>query len=1109
MNKASRHQRGLLADGAFTFFLWGVAVAQPLFDLLARGAEFFVVRRSEPLDILILAAILSGLIPALLMLIQAAAGLLGKSARTCVHLIIVASLIAATILPICNRSLLLPGWAQTALATGLGAVGAALYSRLRRLRAGFFLVVLTLITLVFPITFLLNSSISKLLLPARDIGADATKVNATTPVIMVIFDELALVSLMDRRQQVDPIRYPNFSKLAQESTWYRNASTVADNTVYAVPAILTGKYPRKRTLPTAEDHSSNLFTWLGGSYDLNVVESYTQLCPADLCQNREIRPRLYRRLVSLLADLSLVYCHILLPADLAANLPSISGTWEDFWGDSAEPRTPGDQGRAFGKRASLFRDFTESIRPRMRRVLHYLHVPLPHIPWEHLPSGKRYGPFDSSRAPHGLSGNKWSTDEWHAIQGYQRYLLQLGFADKLLGELLAKLIGIGLYDRSLIIVTSDHGVSFRPGDSRRGLSETNHHDIMPVPLFIKSPHQESGEIDDSNVQTIDIIPTIADILNVELPWPVDGKSARRPSSGSVENKTIYHNHAKMRLVIEDDPGKKYASLTRQVELFGTGVDRGGLYAIGAFKKLVGCRIEDLEVSRTARHRVELDGPNVFANVHIDDPLSPTHITGRVTSETIVGDIHPAVTVNNVVQAVTQSYREGGSTRFSALISPQALTAGRNRLEFFAILSEIDEPPRLARLERSHQAYSLETTVDGSPEVVISPDGRVFSVRGNGLGGIVVRAAESDGVMELSGWAPDRKNAEPPQTFVVFDDEDFIFAGKPNTEKREPANKLPRIGFKYRFPTRLISDLGNSDIRVFALLPKGVASELTYFTGYPWVKKYRLATESGVEVLQTIDGTSMLLGSRALRGYVSHATVKNGVLMINGWAADIESCDGVKTIVMFLNGEFFHAGAASTRQAKIAERYDEERMQWSGFRFRARLEKFGNPTIREVRLFAVSKSNTAVELPYYVGYPWSRKYSLLSETEDGGENLMRSDGRLIPILPEAFQSLVQPLRYGNKGTTIRGWAVDVATLETPATIAIFADGEFRHAGPTGVEYHHLASRFGDEALRYAGFRFRLPKELAADTLNTELRVFAISTTGYASELKVPSSYPSSL
>ena len=83
----------------------------------------------------------------------------------------------------------------------------------------------------------------------------------------------------------------------------------------------------------------------------------------------------------------------------------------------------------------------------------------------------------------------------------------------------------GLWDRALVVVTADHGVSFRAGSPFKESDDKNVADIMSVPLFIKLPGQHGGSVSDRNVQSIDVLPTIADALDVELPWQTDGRSA--------------------------------------------------------------------------------------------------------------------------------------------------------------------------------------------------------------------------------------------------------------------------------------------------------------------------------------------------------------------------------------------------------------------------------------------------------------------------------------------------------------------------------------------------------------------------------------------------------
>src|SRR5690606_24984891 len=50
-------------------------------------------------------------------------------------------------------------------------------------------------------------------------------------------------------------------------------------------------------------------------------------------------------------------------------------------------------------------------------------------------------------------------------------------------------------------------------------------EIAYVPLLVKAPGQTTGSVDDRNVQGVDLLPTLADLVGVEIPWEVDGRPA--------------------------------------------------------------------------------------------------------------------------------------------------------------------------------------------------------------------------------------------------------------------------------------------------------------------------------------------------------------------------------------------------------------------------------------------------------------------------------------------------------------------------------------------------------------------------------------------------------
>jgi hypothetical protein len=369
-----------------------------------------------------------------------------------------------------------------------------------------FLTFLVAAPVVFLTLFLVDSPVSKLVFPEQA-EAKTVAVDSRTPVVVVVFDEFPTISLMDRRQHVDAARFPNFAALQG-----RNGSAVRRRCTRTrskpCRRFSTGQQPKQGALPIFADHlrTSSPF---GRSYRLNVVEALTHLCPPKLCKKKT---RATQQLGaddsdetgSLASDTGIVYLHLLLPNPYVSHVPPISNTWGNFGGDErAEVKAPEYCGRNICRLAS-------QITAERKPALYFVHSLLPHVPWLYLPSGKRYG--GDVRVVPGAPNGTWGKDDWLAKQAQQRFFLQLGYTDHALGLILRRLRATRLYDRSLIVVTADHGVSFRPGTPRRNITSGNLVDIAFMPLFVKLPGQKRGRIDDSFAQTIDILPTIAAAL---------------------------------------------------------------------------------------------------------------------------------------------------------------------------------------------------------------------------------------------------------------------------------------------------------------------------------------------------------------------------------------------------------------------------------------------------------------------------------------------------------------------------------------------------------------------------------------------------------------------
>jgi hypothetical protein len=691
----SQRERALafLVSGLHLTVLTSFALAQPLFDLLGKNAEFFAARDSPPSEIVAFALVVTFALPFGVLVVELLGNLIHPAGRTGVHLAAVGFLTAVIILHAAANATAAAAALLIPVAVVGGAAFAFAYCRARPVRS--FLTILAPAPFVFLGLFLFTGQVAKLVTP-NEATAATVAVHARTPVVVVIFDEFPVVSLMDRRERLDSARYPKFASFARDSIWFRNATAVSDYTTWAAPAILGGEYPAHDRLPIASDHPHSVFTLLGGSYDISAFLPFPQLCPQGLCKKGEPEPGAKERVRSLVSDVSVVYGHLLLPEDLRTKLPSVEGTWKDFRGEEKEP--PPDRGKLIGQgkkrsqigaallasldeRARTFEEFIASLNRSQTPTLRVLHVLYPHAPWDRLPSGRYYNP-----RPRVLGTRRSPGPEFLVRQSWQRHLLQVGFTDQLVGEVVRRLKEIGAYDRSLIVFTADHGASFRLGHGFRQYEEANAPDILFVPLFVKLPHQErGGTIVDSHVQTIDVVPTIADVLNIRLPWRLDGRSLLQ---GGTDRVRLLDKHGTLHTgQIEGFEAGRRELVELQAQLFGNGKDRPGLFGIGPNRELVGQSPSRLPAAPASGMKAELDRASDLRSVNPDSAYVPALITGRISSGSGAGPFDLAISLNGTIVAVAASFRREGEDvdRFSFVVPESAFRPGANEARIYRVV----------------------------------------------------------------------------------------------------------------------------------------------------------------------------------------------------------------------------------------------------------------------------------------------------------------------------------------------------------------------------------------------------------------------------------------
>ena len=670
--------------------VWALAVAQPLFGL-TRSGEAFVLAHWRGGDIVLFAFVVAFAVPAIMVAVEALVGRFRLSLAIGLHVFFVACVVAILALYLIKQRTLWSSGVALVVAALAAVAAGYLYRRFEPVRS--FTTLLSPVPVVVIVLFMFTSPVKSLVFPEKA-SAGLSGTREPTPVVMIVFDEFPELSLLGPDGNLDSKRFPGFAAFARHAIWFRHATTVADHTTAAVPAILTGRHQDWTSTPGLGSHPDNLlalFARRGGVY---AEESHTALCPPSACAYNRPRPW-PGRMTHTAKALAKLSAATFLPTALYKKLP-------DEYPLPAEP----PPAKRF---AMLWQSFL-----RRDVALHYLHVALPHQPWIWLPSGKRwYGSFNfRDYAPYlpqvqptgiglpvnvgGIGGARWTKNPQLVVNMLQRHLAQAQFADRLLSETLAHLRSSGLYDRALVVVTADHGVSFQPGLENRHLSHANSTGIVNVPLFMKLPNQTKGLVSSRHAQTIDIAPTIGAALSMRIPWKVDGTSALAPGPGArriVVTALASHRHLTFETAGLDR--SLLAAARQQSGLFtGDGYDR--FFRTGAFSTLVGRRVAGLEVSGTSPLRYGLAGSPHLLDYRPASGFVPALIGGTVTGPHPAGR-ELAVALNGRVAALTTTHRSGPVVRCEAFAAERFFRPGQNKIAVYEVRAA-GGVPELARLQ---------------------------------------------------------------------------------------------------------------------------------------------------------------------------------------------------------------------------------------------------------------------------------------------------------------------------------------------------------------------------------------------------------------------------
>lgn len=724
--------RGRLLPILELFALAGVAIAVPVLDVFGRSPETFVRAGATRSDLWIFAAAIALGPPTVAALIELLVGFAhGTSARR-FHAFFVIALVAVTAIPLIRDSLGLRGAALLILTLAIAVVvllGGLRFAWLRswtRFAAPLPAIAMIMFLFASPVADIANAQVKAPVELTERLAFDG-------PIIMLVLDEFPLSVLLDGDGLIDRDRFPNFARLADGSAWYRNTTAVAGRTEQAVPALLTGRYPTTGIRPPDwSQHPDNLFRLLAGSYAMFVDEETTRLCPPQHCPDLALddprgvttttrdqhdeeavlepaKPATQRRQSEArdsLFDLARQVASDRVALDPVERLPEaeVGEALEHTTATSSASRTVAELEPAETPAATTtvarpfvmpsadgFRNLASSQPTRFlrflddldassqRRRLHYLHLLLPHVPWRVTASGIPYQFSDARDVQFPGYDGAWSS-QVAADAARVRLSMQAGYVDALLGALIERLEQLELWNDALVVVAADHGMSLLEGSPGRAIRRESH-ELLGVPLFVRAPGLEP-RVDDRPSESIDLLPTIADVLGAKLPWTIDGISLfRMPRDAGSHPVAVGEIGTSPKLLdvdVRDHLDLLLATAkTHHVAPTSSASRDRAFLELGPRGDLLGTDGSD-DQFETVAATVEFPARDAFRTVDLGGVL-PLHVVGHLNGgapgTTIV------IVVNGRVAGVAETFSDQlHASRFTAILDPSALHAGMNEIE---------------------------------------------------------------------------------------------------------------------------------------------------------------------------------------------------------------------------------------------------------------------------------------------------------------------------------------------------------------------------------------------------------------------------------------------
>ena len=403
------------------------------------------------------------------------------------------------------------------------------------------LIWLSPVALFFTMAFIYQSGLLHSAWQSQNVTTSNVKVaDSRPPVFIIVLDGLGR-DTVQTNGKVDLAKFPNLGALAKEGVWFTNATTNYNVSQLAMGAALTGNLFSEDLISQGRAvdivNQNGVYNTLDLEYNINLFGYYFSDCLNDTftCYGTKYFTGKYPYLFAVTMGRRVL--NILLPCSIQERLPNGLNNLIHFdchadrnhWSDIQQ-----------------FEAFIDNIEAdKSSGQIHHFHSWVTDYPYI----------FDENGNRHSLPANlTMFRNRSNPDLVWQNQSQQFMFADFLLGKFINKLKSEGIYDKSIIIITADHG-PINVGGSAGISEEENINPKAWIPLLIRGPSVTPG-VSAVDYQHIDFRATLLDVLDMEPVEGLDGVSAfasQRSERDKVfywvnhdltVSKFVYDNHAK-------------------------------------------------------------------------------------------------------------------------------------------------------------------------------------------------------------------------------------------------------------------------------------------------------------------------------------------------------------------------------------------------------------------------------------------------------------------------------------------------------------------------------------------------------------------------------------